>query len=292
MGCPCEIHLYQATANAADAIAEQAINEVARLEDKYSRYKSDSLLMRINQAAGNPDADIMLDEETVGLLNYADIAYQQSNGLFDISSGVLRKAWNLNQSQLPSSALIDSLLDKVGWQKIQRDGNKIILPLTDMELDLGGVVKEYAADSVAQLCRNIDVQSGLVDLGGDISIIGPHADGSPWQVGIRSPDKAQSAVPCIPLRHGALATSGDYERFFFYQGKKYSHLLNPKTGWPVDNGLSSVSIIAEQCLVAGTTATIAMLLPKEEAIAWLQNLGLNYYAIDHSQSVFSNISAT
>ena len=141
-----------------------------------------------------------------------------------------------------------------------------------MEIDFGGFGKEYAVDRVAGLIREAGLRSGLVDLGGDVCIVGPHPDGKPWQVGIRDPRNPTEAMARLPMTHGALATSGDYERFMEVDGVRYCHLLDPATGWPI-RGLASASVVAPQCLIAGSGTTIAMLKGKRGP-AWLQALGL------------------
>jgi thiamine biosynthesis lipoprotein len=147
-----------------------------------------------------------------------------------------------------------------------------------MELDWGGFVKEYAADRVAELCRSRGLARGLVDLGGDLAVVGPHPDGSAWQVGIRDPRRPERAIARLSLRGGAVATSGDYERFMIVDGRRYSHLLDPRTGWPVES-LASASVAADHCLVAGTASSVA-LLRGASGSDWLRELGLPHLTVD------------
>jgi thiamine biosynthesis lipoprotein len=147
-----------------------------------------------------------------------------------------------------------------------------------MELDLGGVVKEYAADRVAAHCWNVGTRHGIVNLGGDVRIIGPHPDGSPWRIGVQHPRKQGTAIGTLVLRQGGVATSGDYERCIVVDGVRYGHVLNPKTGWPV-RYMASVTVIGDFCVVAGSASTIAM-LKEEDGPAWLESMGLPCYWID------------
>jgi thiamine biosynthesis lipoprotein len=147
-----------------------------------------------------------------------------------------------------------------------------------MELDLGGIVKEYAADRVATLCRRAGAGSGLVNLGGDIRIIGPRPDAQPWRIGIRDPRRPDGLARTLGLEAGALATSGDYERCMLIGGVRFGHLLDPRTGWPVRH-LASVSVVAPHCVVAGSAATIAV-LKQESGPAWLEQLGLPCHWVD------------
>jgi thiamine biosynthesis lipoprotein len=159
---------------------------------------------------------------------------------------------------VPEPAEIDALRPLIGWDKIRWRRPQLVLPVAGMQLDFGGYVKEYAADRVAQLCREQGLRHGLVDLGGDLAVVGPHPDGSPWRVGIRHPRAPRGAIASVALAGGGIATSGDYERCMLVDGKRYAHILNPKTGWPAE-GLASVTVAASHCLIAGTASTIAML---------------------------------
>ncbi|MFI5214957.1 MAG: FAD:protein FMN transferase [Candidatus Limnocylindria bacterium] len=278
MGSPCELHLHAESQAGFERVAEAACAELARLERKYSRYLDDSLASRINASAGDPNG-IELDEETASLLDYAGLAWEQSGGLFDITSGVLRRAWDFRSGRLPAPGEIDALRPLVGWEKIRWRRPHLVLPHAGMQLDFGGYVKEYAADRVAALCRELGLRHGLVDLGGDIAAIGPHPDGSPWRVGIRHPRAPDGAIASVALSAGGIATSGDYERCLVVDGKRYAHILNPKTGWPV-SGLASVTVAASHCLIAGTASTIAMLKGACGGPAWLDRLGLPNLRID------------
>lgn len=288
MGSPCEIRLYRSNRDQAASLIQIAKREIARLEQKYSRYIPGNELYRVNQVA-RAGGVTSVDNEFLALLQYADTCYEQSQGLFDITSGVLRQLWDFSKPEnvrVPEEETLADVLTKVGWHQVAIKGNQVSFCRAGMELDLGGIVKEYAADLVANLLFAQGVQSGLVNLGGDIKAIGPHPDGSPWQVKIRSPqdkDSRESAsagvdyLTDICIYREGLATSGDYERCTIIDGKRYSHLLSPKTGWPVQ-GLASVTVIAPQCVVAGSAATIA-LLQGSEGRQWLTELGLAYYAV-------------
>lgn len=278
MACPCRLVIY-GPAQAAEA----ARDEVLRLQDKYSRYLADSVTSRINAAAGQGAVDI--DEETTGLLRYAHSAWQQSQGLFDITAGVLRRAWDFRSKQPPSQAQIDALLPLIDWSAVELAPASVRLPMPGMELDFGGFGKEYAVDAAAAAARAAGAKSGLIDLGGDIRVLGPHPDGSAWVVGISDPCAPQQARARLPLLEGALATSGNYQRYFMHQGRRYCHLLNPRTGWPVQGRLASASVAAPQCLIAGTASTVAMLMGDAAGPEWLSNLGLPYLLIDQSSGL-------
>lgn len=277
MGSPCHIQLYAGSQARARQVAELVVADVRRLEALYSRYRPDSFLSAINRVAAS-GGRIAVDEETAGLLNYAAACHRQSDGLFDITSGILRRAWRLDRGCLPDQAQIDALLEKVGWHHLRWTPPVLEFPLAGMEIDFGGVVKEYAVDRATALCREAGVHHGLVNLGGDIRIVGPHPDGSPWRIGIRHPRRPSALIQTIPLRNGGFASSGDYERCIELEGMRYSHILNPGTGWPVKH-LASVSVVGDLCVVAGSASTIAM-LKEENGPAWLDELGLPHFWVD------------
>ncbi|HXK22419.1 MAG TPA: FAD:protein FMN transferase [Myxococcota bacterium] len=277
MGSPCEIQLFAASESEARRVSELAIADVARLEARYSRYRSDSFLSEINRTAER-GGRIAVDAETASLLSYADTCFRESDGLFDITSGILRRAWRFDLGELPDAERVQELLAKVGWDKVEWRAPELEFPVAGMELDFGGVVKEYAVDRATALCRQAGIASGLVNLGGDVGVIGPRPDGSAWRIGIRHPRRPGSTLETVSLGAGALATSGDYERCIELGGVRYGHILSPKTGWPVRH-LAAVSVVGELCVVAGSASTIAM-LKEQDGPAWLERAAVSHLWVD------------
>jgi thiamine biosynthesis lipoprotein len=294
MGGPCCLRINVGDEAVADSAVKAVVAEVSRLEMKYSRYLDGSLTSRINSAAG-AGVPVSIDPETSALLGYADTAWRESGGLFDLTSGVLRLAWDFKSGRCPDQLEIEALLPLVGWDMVQRDQGSVYLPKVGMELDFGGCVKEYAADSAAMQLRRHGVTSALIDLAGDMVALGrPQGatrETSGWPIGIRHPVEKDHAMAGVYLPEGGLASSGDYERCLHLDGKRYGHILHPRTGWPVQ-GLVAVSVLAEQCLVAGSSATIAMLKPADEALDWLHNLGLPWFAIDADLNCHGSLMAS
>ena len=273
MGSPCHLSLCGGPFDELERAAKIVIEEVEKIEQRYSRYREDSALSDLNLRAFSPQG-VVVDDEMAGLLDYANTCYEESDGLFDVTSGLLRRAWNF-QSQvatLPSQSTIDQLLKRVGWGKVIWDRPLFRFRVADMELDFGGIAKEFAADRAVHTLLNLGIRSGVVNFGGDLRVIGPRPDGSPWEVGIHHPHHAGELLATLHLHQGAVTTSGSYERYFEVAGKRYCHLLNPKTGWPV-RGLASVSVVAPLALIAGSASTIAMLKGKGGP-QWLKTMGL------------------
>ncbi len=277
MASPCSIQIDpidgqdEATVRHA---AQQAIAEVQRIEYKYSRYRSDSIICTINKASGHNAVSV--DEETAGLLAFAHNLWELSDGLFDITSGVLRKAWDFRAQRLPEQGVLDVLLPLVGWGKVERTAETIYLPQSGMELDLGGFGKEYAADRAMMVLHSLGFGQGLVNLGGDLHALGERH----WDIAIQHPRKNDAPLAVLSLQQGGLATSGDYERFFIHQGKRYCHVLNPFTGWPVAHW-QSVTVLAVNATSAGALSTIAM-LKEEKATAWLRAQGVRFLAVQQN----------
>ncbi|NTW53180.1 MAG: FAD:protein FMN transferase [Chlorobaculum sp.] len=276
MGCACEILFYCSSKNEAIALAEKAIGEVRRLECKYSRYLPESIVSRINAAAGNEA--VACDDETLFLIQYADTLFEKSGGLFDITSGVLRKAWDFSKSEVPAYEMIAPLLDLTGWKKVEWKAHAFRLPISGMQIDLGGMVKEYAADHVARLLYESGIRHGYVNMSGDIKVVGPKPGDEPWTMIVRHPRQKDAVISTIPVYCGAMATSGDYERYFDLDGKRYCHIINPKTGYPV-SAWQSVTVAAPTALGAGSCATIAM-LKEDVGLDFLDTSGMNFLAID------------
>jgi thiamine biosynthesis lipoprotein len=285
MASPCNLQMDGQDERLMRQAAKAAIAEVQRIEQKFSRYREASVVSRINRAAGLQA--VTVDAETQGLLDFADALWRQSGGLFDATSGVLRRAWDFKKARLPEADQLQALLPLVGWQQLERKGQQVRLKQVGMELDFGGFGKEYAADRAAAVLQSYGMQHALVNLGGDLHALGdrglPEFDAAPWQIDIQPPrlqaDRQASALATLPLTRGGLATSGDYERFFILDGKRYCHVLDPRTGWPVQHW-QSVSVLAANTVTAGALTTIAM-LKGAQARAWLDEQDVNYLMVQH-----------
>ncbi len=283
-----EVQVHARDRGAAHAMAVRAVEEVARIERKYSRYRADSVVARINAQAGG--APVAIDAETAQLLDYADACFRQSGGLFDATSGVLRRAWRFDAGHLPDDTQVGALLPLIGWSRVERDAHSVRLPRAGMELDFGGFGKEYAVDRAALKLREAGAESALVNLAGDLAILGPQPSGAPWRVGVRHPRRDDAILASLPVTSGAIATSGDYERFVEVEGVRHCHILDPRTGRSA-RGFQSVTVHASSCLVAGSASTIAMLRGREAGLAWLEALGLAHLVVLEDGAVVDRFGA-
>jgi len=258
MGCPCEVLVETDAAAVARCVAGSAMAEARRIDQKFSRYQKGSVIHAIHERHGGA---FRVDEETARLLDYGAALWRISDGAFDLTSGVLRHAWSFDNGRVEGHPeRIPSLLARVGWRRVGWNPRtrEIVLP-EGMELDLGGIGKEYAVDRVADwAAANVDCPV-LVNFGGDLRAVGPPPAGGAWRVGIDSPGAAGRAIKRLELKSGALATSGDAARFIEIDGKRYGHILDARTGWPPKGGPRSVTVAAETCSQAGSYSTLAML---------------------------------
>ncbi len=273
MAGPCEILCQEEDGEAALRLAGLATAETHRIERKFSRYRDDNVVHAINAAQGRA---VAVDEETAQLLELASRAHALSNGRFDITSGALRRAWTFDGGdRVPSRARVKALLPLVGWRRVRWQAPEITLP-AGMEIDLGGLGKEYAVDRVLALLAAETEAPLLVNFGGDLRVSGPRRDGTAWRVGVEDPGREDRPERLIELRAGGLATSGDARRFVLRRGVRYSHILNPFTGWPVRGAPRSVTVAAGSCTEAGLLATIAMTFGRS-AEAFLAEQGVPHW---------------
>jgi thiamine biosynthesis lipoprotein len=274
MASPCEVLLSCVDRAQAQGLAGRAAQEAWRIEAKFSRYRDDSVVAEILRCRGRP---IVLDAETASLLDFAQQCYEMSGGMFDITSGILRRAWKFDGSdRVPDQAAVQSLLALIGFDKIRWKSPELLL-LPDMELDFGGIGKEYAVDRAYDLIAGACGEPFLVNFGGDLRANKPPPHG-PWRVGIERPDSDRAAAMLLELEHGALATSGDSHRFLLKDSVRYGHILDPRTGWPVADAPRSVTVAASSCTEAGLLATLAM-LQGAAAQPFLEEQGVRHWIL-------------
>jgi len=264
MASPCEVLLEGPSRQRAERLTRVVAHEALRIEHKFSRYRDDNVMARINRAAGRT---LEVDSETANLLDYADNGHRLSDGLFDITSGVLRRAWRFDGGdQLPSRQTVEELLPYVGWQRVRWERPYITLQ-PGMEIDFGGLAKEYAVDRSALLLRQHHDGGAVINFGGDIFVSGARRNGDPWVIAIDDPrESGRESVALVRLTRGGLTTSGDARRFLLKEGVRYSHILDPKSGWPIADGPRSVSVVANSCMEAGMLSTFAMLQGGDAAL--------------------------
>ncbi len=272
MASPCVVLVDTRDSDLGTEVGKIVKTEALRVEAKFSRYRP-SVISLINQTAGQA---VTLDQETADLIDYATTCYDLSDGRFDITSGALRRVWRFDgPGKIPTECQVRDALQHVGWRHVT--WKRPVLRLkANMEIDFGGIGKEYAVDKALSLAQSHTRAPVLVNFGGDLRVSGARRDGAPWYVAIENVHQAGTAAGLLELLSGAIATSGDAHRFVRGSGARYGHVLNPKTGWPIRDAPRSVTVHAGTCTEAGLLAKLALLrgpaaeefLKREGVRAW------------------------
>jgi len=266
------------------AEAEKAINssmeEMRRVEQKMSYFLPGSEVSRINKEAflkgkkGSLLAEgwISVSDELFSLLEESVILSKLTKGCFDITISPLWKIWKFEGENLevPSKGEIERVLKLVAYNNMILQNRKISFAKKGMGIDLGGIAKGYAVDVAVRVLKKKNINSAMVNAGGDMYVLG-RKQGKPWRIGIRHPRREGEILGTIEVENKAIVTSGDYERFFFSGGKRYHHIINPKTGYPADE-CQSVTIVAKEATFADGLATGIFVLGPKEGMALIENL--------------------
>lgn len=265
LGTACSVLFVAGDRSTAIAFGQAAVEWVGIFEGKYSRFLDTSLLSEINRQAGR--AWVQVDEDTERIFALCDDLNFMTHGQLDPSGLPLISLWDYrrNRAELPGEAEIAGAKALVGWQKVQRRPGAVFLPEKGMCLDFGGFGKEYAVDKVAGLAVGYGIENCLVDFGQDIHVLGTPPDSPAWHIGLEDPVRPGSTwTGLVLLRGGGVATSGDYHRNFVHEGRRYGHIIDLATGYPVANGLQAVSVVARSCLEAGVLSTAAFVAGPEK----------------------------
>jgi thiamine biosynthesis lipoprotein len=272
LGTVCTVNLYD---QGKSGVYREIFDRFREIENRMSLTLPETDLVRINAAAGTEPAAVHADVfEVIALaVRYAEL----SGGAFDPTIGPLVSLWGIggDEPRLPSPEEIDALLPLVNWRNLvlDREGPTVFLKYPGMALDLGAIAKGYAADEAAEILRKNRIRRAIIDLGGNILVYGEKRDRSPWRVGVQNPlDSRGAYIGIMEIRDQTVVTSGVYERFFELEGLRYHHILSPADGYPVRNGLLSVSIVTRRSVDADALSTAVFALGYEQGKALVQSL--------------------
>jgi thiamine biosynthesis lipoprotein len=271
MGTVIEITLIDDDEEAASKAALQAFQEIKRIEILMSRFLGSSDVTRINRSAGVEW--VKVSPETAEVIKKAKEISELSEGGFDITVGPLTELWRkAREKKIPPPAEeVKEKLDLVNFKNIEMDQERrVFLKKRDMAIDLGGIAKGYGVDRAFDVLRSLGYKKLIVNAGGDLRA-GGLKDNQPWSIGIQNPRESEKMLTRISVSNMAVATSGDYERFFIYEGKRYHHIFNPKNGFPTE-GCQSVTIVAKDCITADALATAVFVLGPEKGYSLCQKL--------------------
>lgn len=272
MGSPWNITVANAPRPVVDKACEAAFAEVARLEHLMSEWRPGSELSGVNAAAGTGPGKV--SKETLHVVRRALELARKSEGAFDPTWAAFMGLWSFKSPKpaLPTQAAIEERRARVGWQRVKLDADQRTVHLTDvgMKLGLGGIAKGYAIDRAAAVLKEHGLTRFIVDGGGDLYVSGEKAPDQPWRLGVQHP-RRQALLATVSVRDAALVTSGDYQRFFFKDGKRYHHILDLRTGQPA-SGSVAVTVTAPEAITADALATALFVLGPEKGLELAKSL--------------------
>ncbi|MCZ8196669.1 MAG: FAD:protein FMN transferase [Flavobacterium sp.] len=290
LGSPFEITVVAKDSIQGNQFAEMAVNEVKRIENLISDWIPTTQISQVNQNAGIKP--IKVDDEVYELVERAIKVSKLTNGAFDISYASMDKIWKFDGSMkvMPTEEAIKKSVAKVGYQNIVLDENEktIFLKNEGMKLGLGGIGQGYIADKIKALLQSKGCTSGIVNVSGDINTWGKQLDGKPWTVGIVNPMNKNKVFATFPLEDSAVETSGSYEKFVIFNNIRYSHIIDPRTGYPAQ-GIVSVSVFAKQTEIADALATGIFVLGVEVGLDLVNQLkGIECIIVDDKGKIHSS----
>jgi len=256
----------------AEIAVEESMERIREIENLMSKTIETSDIYKLNN---NPKTEIEVDKESLNVLEKALKYAELTDGDFDPTIGSLVELWGIGtkDAAVPEQAEIEAALASTGYNYLDLTDNSAEITKEGVKIDLGGIVKGYAAEEVKKIVQKYNIEHAFVNLGGNVLVIGDKVDGSPWKIGIQDPRQGRGNVMAvIDAVDLTIVTSGNYERYFEENGKLYHHILNPKTGYPADNNLLSVSIISENSFDADALSTAIYVMGLEKGMRFIENM--------------------
>ncbi len=267
MGCRFEITIVEQDSVAASTYIEMAVSEISRIEKLISSWDAQSETSLINKNAGIKPIRVSL--ELFELIERSLLISKLTDGAFDISSASMHKLWKFDGSmqELPSDEKLKESVKKIGYENVilNKEHQSVFLKHKGMRIGFGAIGKGYAADRAKALLMEKGVVAGIINASGDMNTWGKQANGEDWKVAITNPMNKKEAFALLPISNGAVVSSGDYEKFIVFDGKRYSHIINPKTGYPA-TGIVSVTVFAQQAELADAFATSIFVMGTETGL--------------------------
>ena len=267
-----------------------AISEIDRIEKLISSWDPNSQTSKINRNAGVKP--VKVDKELFDLIERSSAISKLTDGAFDISYASLDKIWQFDgsMSSMPSKDKIANSVSKVGFENIvlNRNDTTVYLKLKGMKIGFGGIAKGYAADKAKKLLKDKGVIAGIINASGDMNTWGNQPDGKEWKVGIKNPMNKNKVFALMPISNSAVVTSGNYEKFVELGGKRYSHIINPKTGYP-SSEIISVSVFAPKAELADALATSIFVMGIDVGLDFVNQLrNINCIIVDDKGKIHSS----
>lgn len=279
-----------AGASTAQTLLNACVGEVQRIEILLTEFSADAVTAQINRQAGT--AAVAVPEEVFQLIRRCCDISRLSRGAFDITAAGLKKAYRFSNGpgHWPSAAELAPLLEQTGWQKIRlRPPGQVFLEKKGVKIGFGGIGKGYAADRVRKILVEKGVHSGVINASGDLTAWGQRPDGQSWKIGIADPDRPENILLWLPVhRELCMATSGNYEQYFEFEGKRYSHTIDPRNGRPVQ-AIKSVTVLSPSAELSDALATAVTVLGIDDGLRLLNQLPATFcLMVDAGGRVFSS----
>lgn len=293
LGTVCTVSIQD---GGSEAALRAVFTRLREIDDRMSANREDTEIAAVNEAAGR--SPVRVSEDTFHVVRKALEHARISDGAFDPTVGPIVRLWSIGMEgeRVPEDHEIRAALPLVDWRSVILDegATTIFLPRRGMRLDLGAIAKGYAADEAARILTERRVRAAVLDLGGNILVLGRKPDGTPWRVGVQNPfDKRGSFIGIVSMDAGTVVTSGIYERYFERDGRQYHHILDTKTGKPVESDLVSVTVIAESSIDADALSTALFVLGRERGMALIRTLpGIEAVYVDSQKRVFLSTGAS
>ncbi len=273
LGTVCSVSLFDSS---KQALLPASFSLISQLENKISKNIQESEISKLNRSAG--DSPVVLSEPVFQLLTMAQKYSILSEGMFDVTIDPVVELWGIgtDHASVPGRASLEHALSLVDYRRIELDPVKssAFLPEKEQAVDLGAIAKGYIADQVKDLLVSGGADGGIIDLGGNILAFGRKPDGSDFRIGIQDPFGGRgSAIGVVTMREGSLVTSGIYERFFEQDGKKYHHIFDVRTGFPVENNLAGVSVVTRESAAGDALSTAIFALGLDKGMALVEKTG-------------------
>lgn len=286
MGTLVEISVVEKDKDLAQLAIQNAFNEIQRIEKLMSTHIASSEISKINESAGLKPLPV--SSEVYEVIERALYWAEQTNGALDISLAPIQELWGFDgdHPSLPNKDAIKQVLPKVDYRKIQLENQTVFLMETGMRLHLGAIAKGYAVDRAIKILQDSNIHHALINAGGDLKTLGRRADQTTWKIGLQHPRKPESILASFSFSEKAVATSGDYQKYFDQDGTRYHHIMNPKTGFPV-LGVMSATVVAETVMDADALSTALFVMGTKKGLALIDNLkSTEGLVMDQDKSIY------
>ena len=288
LGTFSQIRVYAPSEAEGEAIIDNAFQRVREIENRMSPHVETSQVYQINQQAGSSSVEVT--DDTLKVIQTGIDYYDKTTGLFHIGIGSLIELWGIGSDQpyIPTQDEVDEKLEALDIHAIQIEGNDVQLLNSGMALDLGGIAKGYAVDESARILREEGIESGFINFGGDVYALGSKPDETPWNVGIREPViESGTVLGRVPSTDLSVVTSGDYERYFIEDGTLYHHILDPRTGYPSQSDLSSVTVVSETSIDGDVYSTAVFIMGLEIGLSLVESTeNVEAVFVNHQNEIF------